>query len=152
MEKFLGKLTRWMGANDTKLPTAQDDVQFAAAALMVHAMRVDDVEDPDEVKRVRDVLADRFDLDRDDLNTVIAKGTQADDEAVDLYRFTKILTANLDQTGRQDIVRMLWQVMFADGNIHEFESNLVWRVAELIGVSRADRIRLRQEVTANPKA
>lgn len=148
MEKFLGKLGKWMGGAGTKLPTTQDDVQVAATALMVHAMRIDDASHPDEVQRVRAVLSERFDLDGGELDDLISHGTHADNEAVDLYRFTKVLTANLDQPGRQEIVRMLWQVVAADGEIHEFESNLVWRVAELIGVSREDRIRLRQAVLA----
>jgi uncharacterized tellurite resistance protein B-like protein len=36
----------------------------------------------------------------------------------------------------------------ADGVIHEFESNLVWRTAELLGVSTRDRVELRREVAA----
>jgi uncharacterized tellurite resistance protein B-like protein len=34
----------------------------------------------------------------------------------------------------------------ADGVLHEFESNLVWRAAELLGVSTRDRVRLRKLV------
>ncbi len=37
---------------------------------------------------------------------------------------------------------MLWEVVMADGVIHEFESNLVWRTAELLGVSTRDRVTL----------
>jgi uncharacterized tellurite resistance protein B-like protein len=41
---------------------------------------------------------------------------------------------------------MLWEVAMADGVVHEFESNLVWRSAELLGVSTRDRVTLRQQV------
>jgi uncharacterized tellurite resistance protein B-like protein len=67
-------------------------------------------------------------------------------EAVDLYRFTSVLCAGLDQDGRQRIIEMLWEVAMADGVLHEFESNLVWRAAELLGVSTRDRVRLRKLV------
>ena len=43
---------------------------------------------------------------------------------------------------------MLWEVVMADGVVHEFESNLVWRTAELLGVSTRDRVILRQQVAA----
>jgi uncharacterized tellurite resistance protein B-like protein len=34
----------------------------------------------------------------------------------------------------------------ADGVVDEFESNLVWRAAELLGVSTRDRVVLRKAV------
>ena len=43
---------------------------------------------------------------------------------------------------------MMWQLVFADGKVHEFEDNLIWRVAELLGVSSQVRIRLKQSVRA----
>ena len=39
--------------------------------------------------------------------------------------------------GRKQIIEMLWEIAMADPAAHEFESNLVWRVAELLGVSAA---------------
>jgi uncharacterized tellurite resistance protein B-like protein len=55
----------------------------------------------------------------------------------------------LDQNGRKRIVEMLWEVVMADGIVHPFESNLVWRAAELLGVSTRDRVILKQEVAPN---
>ncbi len=43
---------------------------------------------------------------------------------------------------------MLWELVYADGEVNEFEDNVVWRVSELLGVSPRDRIRMRQEVEA----
>ena len=41
-----------------------------------------------------------------------------------------------------------WQLVFADGKVHEFEDNLIWRVAELLGVSARDRVLLRKMVAS----
>ncbi|MEL7543023.1 MAG: TerB family tellurite resistance protein [Pseudomonadota bacterium] len=149
MDNFLGKLRDFFAGDAERKPSSDEDVRLAAAALLVHAMRVDDRSQAAERARVRTVLAARFDLTGGEVDTLVDAAREADDEAVDLYRFTRTLTANLDQPGRQEIVRMLWDVVAADGTIDEFESNLVWRVAELIGVSSADRIRLRQDVTGH---
>ena len=45
---------------------------------------------------------------------------------------------------------MMWDVVFADGVVSEFEENVVWRIAELLGVSNRDRIMLRQKVADEP--
>jgi uncharacterized tellurite resistance protein B-like protein len=44
---------------------------------------------------------------------------------------------------------MLWQIVCADGVITEFEDNLIWRAADLLGISRNERIALREQVMAS---
>jgi uncharacterized tellurite resistance protein B-like protein len=70
----------------------------------------------------------------------------ADQEAVDLYRFTSVLKDNLEEIDREHIVAMMWDLVYQDGTLHEFEDNVIWRVAELLGVSSRARIRLKKVV------
>jgi uncharacterized tellurite resistance protein B-like protein len=44
---------------------------------------------------------------------------------------------------------MMWQVVFADGAVTEFEDNLIWRAADLLQVSREERIALRTRVAGS---
>ena len=68
-----------------------------------------------------------------------------DAESVDFYKFTSGLT-QLDMGDRIEIIRMMWSVVFADRKNHELEDNMVWRIAELIGVSSRDRTILRNQI------
>jgi uncharacterized tellurite resistance protein B-like protein len=54
----------------------------------------------------------------------------------------------LDEAGRLRVVEMLWEMVYADGNVTEFEQNVMWRVADLLAVSSRDRIALRERVAA----
>ena len=65
--------------------------------------------------------------------------------------FTQSIT-QLDMEDRIEIVRMMWMVVFADKKNHELEDNMVWRIAELIGVSSRDRTILRNQVGKAEKA
>ena len=78
-----------------------------------------------------------------ELETLVSEAIAADNEAVDLYRFTSVLTRNLPAEDRVRVVEQLWEIVFADGKVHEFEENLVWRVAELLGVARHDRLAMK---------
>ena len=40
---------------------------------------------------------------------------------------------------------MMWEMVYADGLVSEFERNLIWRAADLLGVSSRDRIELKQQ-------
>jgi len=56
------------------------------------------------------------------------------------------LKRTADETERLAIVEMMWEIVYADGHVHEFEDNTIWRVAELLGVSTRDRMTLRHKV------
>ena len=93
-----------------------------------------------------ELLKSRFDLDPHDTRSLVAAAETADDEAVDLYHFTSLLKQRLEVADRERIIEMMWRLVFADGGMHEFEENVVWRVAELLAVPSDVRIRLKLAV------
>lgn len=123
-----------------------DDLQLAEAALMFHVIAADGTVTSDERKRLSAQLSEKFGLSADDTKSLIEEARQADSEAVDLYTFTRTLKRELDPAARLAIVRDLWQMVYADGELHEFEDNIVWRVAELLDVEARDRLALKQSV------
>lgn len=125
---------------------ASDDHRLAAAALLVHVISVDGSIDDSEKDKMRSVLQRNFDLNDEQTNALLQEARKRDLEAVDLYGFTSVLKRKLDQDGRMNIVEMMWEMVYADGIVHEFEDNTVWRTAELLGISSRDRIKLKQKV------
>ena len=82
---------------------------------------------------------------------LIAQATTAEQDSVDLYQFTRLLNGTLDEEGRARIIEMMWQVAYADGHVSEFQDNLIWRAADLLGVSSRERIALRQRIATSRK-
>ena len=82
------------------------------------------------------------------LFAITACAQKAENEAVDLYRFTSLLKKELNQDQLVQIVEHLWEMVFADGKMHEFEDNVVWRAAQLLEVETQDRIAMKQRVRA----
>src|SRR6185312_2194611 len=123
-----------------------DDYRLAAAALLVHAANIDGAMSETEAQKLHAVVKRRFDLDDADADELIAKATAAEHEAIDLYAFTARLNRTLDEKGRARMIEMMWVIAFADGDLTEFEDNLIWRAADLLGVSGQERIALRERV------
>jgi len=121
------------------------DAQLAVAALLVHLAAVDGAVKPEERTAVRQALTDFYGLEEVEVERLVGEAMRRDAEAVDFYRFTSELST-LDSEARIEIVRMMWQVVFADDKNHELEDNMVWRVAELIGVSTRDRNIIKHQV------
>jgi uncharacterized tellurite resistance protein B-like protein len=42
---------------------------------------------------------------------------------------------------------MMWEMVYTDRRVSEFEDNVMWRVADLLAVSSRERIELRRRVT-----
>ncbi len=124
----------------------EDEVRLAVAALLYHVVAVDGVVSPAESTTLSELLTERFGLDPERARSLIAAAETADDEAVDLFHFTSLLKQRLDIADRERIIEMMWRLVFADGGMHEFEENVVWRVAELLSVPSQVRIRLKQAV------
>jgi uncharacterized tellurite resistance protein B-like protein len=124
----------------------ENDYRLAAAALMIHACTVDGTMTGSEREKLRAVLKARFSLDDTATEELIDVGTLAENESVDLYHFTSLINRSLDEIGRIGVVEMMWEIVFADGQVNEFEDNLMWRAADLLGVSSRERIAARQRV------
>jgi uncharacterized tellurite resistance protein B-like protein len=125
-----------------------NDYRLAAAALLVHAAEIDGNISDLERTTLHQVIKRHFDLDETQTNTLLAEATQAEHEAVDLYHFTRLLNRALDEDGRRRMVEMMWEIVYADGRVTEFESNLIWRAADLLGISSRERIELGRRVAS----
>jgi uncharacterized tellurite resistance protein B-like protein len=125
---------------------AEDDYRLSAAALLVHAAAIDGEMLQSERDKLHSLLAQRFELDDAATDELIEKATAVEHESVDLYHFTHVLNRALNEEGRARIIEMMWQIVYADGRRDELEDNLLWRAADLLGVSPRERIELRRRI------
>jgi uncharacterized tellurite resistance protein B-like protein len=119
------------------------DYRLAAAALLIHVANADGHVDQAERLRLQAIVEERFALDADTARLLIAAAEESEREAVDLYHFTATLKRALDEAGRHQVVELMWDMAYADGEVHELEENIVWRVAELLGVPARERMQLK---------
>ncbi|MEK9280526.1 MULTISPECIES: TerB family tellurite resistance protein [unclassified Bradyrhizobium] len=137
-------------------PHAQDrafgdgDYRLAATALLIHVISLDGQPSETERRKLHGLIESHFGLDRGTADRLIADATQVEGEAVDLYHFTSVIMRSVDEEGRKRIVQMMWELVYADGQVTEFEDNVVWRASDLLGISQRDRIDLKHAVANRP--
>ena len=137
---------------DIVAPQAQDrafgdsDYRLAATALLIHVISLDGEPSQAESRKLHGLIESHFGLDRGTADRLIASATQVEGEAVDLYHFTSVIMRSLDEDGRKRIVELMWELVYADGQVTEFEDNVVWRASDLLGVSQRDRVDLKHLV------
>jgi uncharacterized tellurite resistance protein B-like protein len=122
--------------------------RLAATALLIHVISLDGAPSDAERRKLHSLIESRFGLDPGTADQLIASATLVEGEAVDLYHFTSVIMRQVDEEGRLRIVEMMWELVYADGQVSEFEDNVVWRAADLLAVSSRDRIELKHRVAA----
>jgi uncharacterized tellurite resistance protein B-like protein len=151
LEAFRNFVAEFVDGGKHPSQFAEDDYRLAAVALLVHAATIDGDMSPSERDKLRAVVKQRFNLDNATADELIDKATEAEHESVDLYHFTSLLNRVLDEEGRTRIIEMMWEIVYADGRRDELEDNLLWRAADLLGVSQRQRIELRQRIGAKSR-
>lgn len=147
-ESFKHFVTEFVDGGKHPNQFGEDDYRLAAAALLVHCAAIDGEVSQAERDKLYAVIKQCFNLDDAAAAELIEKATEAEHEAVDLYHFTHLLNRALDEEGRAKVVEMMWEIVYADGSRDELEDNLLWRAADLLGVSPRQRIELRQRIAA----
>ena len=122
------------GGAGSPRPFAETDYRLAATALFIHVAEADGRVVATERARMRGLIATRFGLDAAATAELLRQAERSDHEATDFTQFADVLRRALDPEGRRKIVDMLSEIAWSDGDLHEFEENLIARVAELLGV------------------
>lgn len=132
-------------AQNARFLTA-DDPRIAAAALLIHVINADGEKNAEEQAGLAAALSRAYNLHGAELKALMKAAQEAEASAVDLYVFTSVLVRHLDEDARVEFIRYVWEIVLSDGEMHELEENLVWRIAELIGVDSRVRVTMRQQV------
>ena len=114
---------------------ADDPIELAVTAMLVEAAMADGNFDQDEHTAIEHALTMRFGLSLEVAREHIAQAEQKVAESVELYSQTKAIRDALDHEGRIEVIELLWQVVAADGAVHDYEANLIRRTAGLLYVT-----------------
>jgi uncharacterized tellurite resistance protein B-like protein len=121
------------------------DPRIAVIGLCFQVMEADGKIRSSERRKMRAIIKEYYQLDDAALNALVAAGETAESEAIDFYQFTSEIKRHFSEDQRVELVGMLWEIVYADGERSELEDHVIWRIADLLGVSGRDRVLKRQE-------
>ena len=128
-----------------------DSVAVAVIALALNVIRADGIIAEAENRMLEQVIRSFFNLSKGEFNAMLEAAKREEEDAIDLFHFTSRINRALDEHQKVEFIGMLWQIVHADNDRNELEDHLVWRIAELIGVSDRERIGKRQEAENRQK-
>lgn len=117
---------------------SHEERHLAAVALLVEAATMDESFDEAERHRIVALAKARFDLSDAEAKELLEAALTEVADSSQLFGFTRVVNARFDYEERVELMEMLWQVAYADGELHDYESNLMRRIAGLIHVTDRD--------------
>ena len=120
-------------------------IRMATAVLMVDVARADYDFDESEFERMFDLIESHFALEPDVAAELIDAASEEAEALVSLHEFTQLLHQHLDDSEKERVVSLLWQIAYADGRLDKYEDSLVLKISDLLHVSRGRVMRLKHD-------
>ena len=103
--------------------------------LMLEAAQVDGKIDQIEIEKISKILTENFQEDKSAVELALQNSLKEIDEPKSLHSFTSKLNKELSIKKKDLLIETLWEIILSDGRVHEFESNLIRRLAGLLYIS-----------------
>ncbi len=115
-----------------------EERQVAVAALLIEAAFMDEQFEANERSKITELLKSRFGLGDEEAGRLIDAAEQEVHDSSQLFRFTRVVNQRFSQEDRVELMEMLWEVVYVDGELHDYEAGLMRRIAGLIHVTDQD--------------
>ena len=127
---------------------SHDELQLAAAALLVEAATLDGHYGETEQSAIDQLLREKFALKDEEARSLHDLAVTEQSEANQLLGFTRTIKDRYSLEERIELIEMIWEVVYADGELHDYEANLLRRLGGLLYVSDRERGDARKRVLA----
>tara|TARA_B100001175_G_scaffold302175_1_gene295968 strand:+ start:398 stop:847 length:450 start_codon:yes stop_codon:yes gene_type:complete len=120
------------------------------SGLMIEAANTDGEITQEELNKISYSLINIFKEDPQDVEESLNKAFENKDNSRSLYYYTSKLNKSYSDEKKIKLIEVLWQIILADNEIHDFETNLIRRLAGLLYISDVEcgnaKIRAAQKV------
>ena len=140
IQTFLKKHLRSV---DDSQANSDEALRSATAVLLMEVARADTRISGEERQAIHRLIETYYDIPSGQARELAVSAEQLADDATSLYPFTRLINSECSLGDRISIVRMLWEVTYADGHVDAHEEHLVRKVADLLYVPHREFIRTR---------
>ena len=105
------------------------------SGLMIEAANTDGKVTQEELNKISHSLINVFKEDPKAVEISLTKAFQNKDNSKSLYYYTSKLNKSYSNENKIKLIEVLWEIILADNEIHDFETNLIRRLAGLLYIS-----------------
>jgi uncharacterized tellurite resistance protein B-like protein len=103
--------------------------------IMIEAANIDGKIDQSEVNKISKVLINVFNENPADVESELNQCLDEIDQNKSLHFFTSKINQSFSSDKKITLIEILWEIILEDGEVHDFETNLIRRLAGLLYIS-----------------
>ena len=105
------------------------------SGLMIEAANTDGKITQEELNKISFSLINTFKENPKHVEESLTKAFENKDNSRSLYFYTSKLNKNYSDKKKINLLQVLWEIILSDNEIHDFEANLIRRLAGLLYIS-----------------
>ena len=105
------------------------------SGLMIEAAYTDGEIDENELNKIKFSLVNLFNEDSKKVDLALSISLKNKNNSKSLHHYTSYINKNYDDSKKLLLIEVMWEIVLSDGKIHDFESNLIRRLAGLLYIS-----------------
>ncbi len=105
------------------------------SGLMIEAANTDGEITQEELDKISHSLIDVFKEDPNLVEESLTKAFENKDNSKSLYHYTSKFNKSYTYEKKIQLIEILWEIILADNEVHDFETNLIRRLAGLLYIS-----------------
>ena len=105
------------------------------SGLMIEAANTDGEVTQEELNKISHSLINVFKEDPKVVEVSLTKAFENKDNSTSLYYYTSKLNKSYTDEQKIQLIEVLWEIILADNEVHDFETNLIRRLAGLLYIS-----------------
>ena len=103
--------------------------------LMIEAANSDGDIGAEEIQKIRESLTNTFKENPEEIDSVLERSIQNSNNSKSLYYYSSKINKNYSDEKKIKLIEILWEIVLADGQIHDYESSIIRRLSGLLYIS-----------------
>ena len=103
--------------------------------LMIEAANSDGNIGAEEIKKIRETLINIFKENPEEVDSVLEQSLKNSNNSKSLYYYSSKINKNYSDEKKILLIEILWEIVLADGQVHDYESSIIRRLSGLLYIS-----------------
>ena len=103
--------------------------------LMIEAANIDGNVEDKEIDKIKLILVDTFKENPDEVSSILESSIKDKNNSKSLFYYTSKINKEYSDEKKLLLIEALWEIILSDGLLHDYESNLIRRLAGLLYIS-----------------
>ena len=144
LKRFFNKSKVDTSKNEKQV--TEHDVHIATCALFVEMARIDEKFTQAEVDTILSILKDKYGISQEHADALLAEADKELADSLDLWQFARMINENYSVDEKVEIIETLWQMVYVDGKMDQYEHYLMNKLKNLLRLSQGQLINAKLKI------